>query len=608
MLQLTDSELLRDLAAPERDLRTIPQEVIGGLGGEAWYLHSGHAGRLFFRDTQNVVAKLRTYASGYAPDLVRQELRRRLTEAFQPRLGDCYQKLMVLPPLDEIDLRNDQVTLVVLRPGDAGGLPPAVSEFWLPQEHKNRAAFLSGDRDVNRMLEDLAAQSKAIDAILDELTREVPETDPQRQEAVRQQESLAIRLRSAVREGYTALFYPSTAEDRRGQRSSQLRRADLSLEFDKNEWNGEGTIRKTLKEKGKFADETAGDIFRTKVEQRLFTQKEMQWSLVKHRAGTLCEWPWHRIDALERAKAEAIERGHWRQNGDWVEKGPFPPPRTEVRVRRVARDEETGAATLQIEAVNGDAVYWEIGGVATPSSARLDTLRGFITDELELSFLCVDSTGRHETGPPVTWRNAISLRAAITRLGRDRARVELRAAPERGVRIRYTTDGSDPGTAGGVYDGPFEVRSPTNLVLCLAGRGPIQSDKVAFPISWQGEVDVDPRRPALWKRRHHLRGTSAAYEFLGRLKRFRARAGGFGVTVTIGEGSGQRWGETHLAAGVELEAQSCDGAVASLRPLVGTDEAVIDLACEHVRFESGQDLLDWLVDASVELVPGEVEQ
>jgi hypothetical protein len=42
----------------EDNLRRLKDQVLSPLGTKAWYLHSNTEGKLFFRDVQNLVAKL----------------------------------------------------------------------------------------------------------------------------------------------------------------------------------------------------------------------------------------------------------------------------------------------------------------------------------------------------------------------------------------------------------------------------------------------------------------------------------------------------------------------------------------------------------------------
>ena len=108
---------------------------------------------------------------------------------------------------------------------------------------------------------------------------------------------------------------------------------------------------------------------------------------------------------------------------------------------------------LRATPINGDTIYVEIGAPATPASHRLSG-RDYETDELAVSFLAVDSTGQHETGEPFTWNNRITIKSRVYDHGGEKM-VELRTAPP--APTRYSTDGSDPKVAGGVYDDPILV-------------------------------------------------------------------------------------------------------------------------------------------------------
>ena len=70
-------------------------------------------------------------------------------------------------------------------------------------------------------------------------------------------------------------------------------------------------------------------------------------------------------------------------------------------------DEKSGEAFLKISPINGDTVHFEIGDAQpTQGSLKVSDAEGgynnFRTRELQLTFLCIDSTGQHETGPSTT--------------------------------------------------------------------------------------------------------------------------------------------------------------------------------------------------------------
>ncbi|MEW5952367.1 MAG: chitobiase/beta-hexosaminidase C-terminal domain-containing protein [Bacillota bacterium] len=110
--------------------------------------------------------------------------------------------------------------------------------------------------------------------------------------------------------------------------------------------------------------------------------------------------------------------------------------------------------------------------------------RAFKTSELEVSFLCIDSAGKHQAGDPVVWRNRITIKSRTFHGPGGEKMVELRSAPP--APIRYTTDGSSPKLSGGSYDGPFAVPPGTLLVLAVAEKGGLISDEHRLEIRWRG--------------------------------------------------------------------------------------------------------------------------
>ncbi len=388
---LTLPEMVANLCAPGRDLSKLKNEVINRLVTTAWYLHAGRDGRLFVKNVQNLVARLRTTAESYLHDQSLRELRERLQELFKPTTGWCYQKVQALPAVDEIDLTQDKTVLVIANP-HAGGLHPDLVKLHDNIDFKNRICFLTGQRSFDALL-NAAKELKAIRHIIDELKAEgAPDNDPQLVQPRDLLDRIQNQFGSALRETFSTLYYPS---------AQRLMAADFLMEFTANRYDGEDQIIRTLKGKMKYTEEVGGETFRKKVETRLFTQKVMLWSEIRRRAATNPAWQWHHPEALDKIKGECLHQDVWRESGGYIEKGPFPQPATEIKLQELSRNDDTGQVRLRVTPINGDAVYLEIGGQATPASQKLAG-RDYETAELQVSFLAVDSTGEHETGDAVT--------------------------------------------------------------------------------------------------------------------------------------------------------------------------------------------------------------
>jgi len=595
--------LVAYLAEPGRDIAKLKTEVLEKLATAAWYLHSDRDGKLYFKNVQNLNAKLESLVRAYLPEQAIKELRTRLEELFKPATGWCYQRILALPAIDEIELEQDKVTLVITEPYPGSGLRSEIRDFYEQSTWKNRVAFLNGPKNTYDVLIDTGKRLKAIQHILEELVKEkTPENDPQMVQAKELADRIRGNFHSAVRETFTTLWYPPIAD----QAAPALVNADFSMKFDGNKYSGEQQILDLLKEKQKFTEDVAGETFRKKCEQRLFTIQSMPWLEIKKRAAMLTKWPWHLPSALDDLKTACIQKDVWRENGGYVDKGPFPQPRTGAKVQEVTRDMDTGEATLKVVAVNGDIIYYDYGATASTASAKLDGSE-LKTSELSASFLVVDSTHVHETGEPVTWKNRITLKYRFFQSGVNRM-VELRAAPE--APICYTTDGSDPKLAGATYDAPFMISPGTSLVLAYAERDAVASQVERIPVPKpDGDggtpVLVDPKRPAVWMRPFELLSTKETYETIERVKKYKACFSGVKVTI-MGEGGDNDWIELQTYQEKQVTPELVEECLTVLRKLQGSGQVQLGSAALH--FTLGQDLLDWVEEVKTTLKPGEVKQ
>ncbi len=578
---LAAPEIVANLCAPGRDVSKLQNEVVARLVTAAWYLHATSEGRLHVRNVQNLVARVTTTAGAYLRDQAARELKNRIAEIFKPSNGWCYQRIAALPAIDDIDVAPDKVTLVVTEP-HPGGLHPDLAALYEQLTYRNRICFLTGERAFDSLLE-RAREIRAINQIISEMRQEgVADNDPQMQQARDQLlPRFLTQFHSAVRETFTTLHYPTR---------DRLAKADFLMEFRENHYDGEQQVIAALRERQKYTEEISGDVFQKKVEIRLFTQKSMPWAEVVRRAATNPAWQWHRADALDRFKADCVRQDVWREEGSYVEKGPFPKPATTVRVQELSRDDDTGKVKLRLSPVNGDRLYAEFGGPATPASMRLDE-PVFETEAMRVSFLAADSSGAHETGEPVEWRNRITLKSRDY-LDGDERRVEIRAAPP--AAVRYTTDGSDPRLGGGAYEGPFGVPAGARLVLAVAEKDGIESELHQREITERSAPPpIDRTKPAVWRPAggFTFQSTRTAYGFINRLKKHDASASGLRFVVQADKTT---WVELSLSNDVALDGAAMEQAVEHLRRLVSGGE--VEIKASRTHYATGQRFLDHVAD------------
>lgn len=599
VLGLDRSEIARDLAAPGRDLADLNSRIDELRRG--WYLHTLRDGKLLYRDIQNLRAKLDTYVQGKLREQRKAELRKRLQELFKPEVRDVCQRVEAMPALDEVQLAQDEVTLVIFEPSSDGRRE--IDEFYEHQQLRNRVLFLTGPEQPYESILQRAAELSAINTIIDELkTSKVMTADAQLVEAEEIKGRVEGQFYQAVVSTFQTLLYPV---------KSGLNETQLGGAYVANSFKGEAQVKRALAEAYKFTEKIgADDPFRASLENKLWPEsvKQMLWSEIRRRAATDPSWMWHHPGALESLKAELIKRDQWRDiGGGYVERGPFPRPPAGVTVQQLFRDADTGEATLRIRPLHADTVYWSASGPATTGSQRLEDVNAFKTAAARVWFLAVDSTAEHESTDPEVWRATLTVKYRIYQDG-DRRCCELQALPAGA--IRYTTDGSGPEAHGVPYTEPFTIPDGCRLILAVAQDGDIKSDllTVSVPATTGGDgakpaVLVDTARPATWQRRHQKDDTNAAYTWLQTVVKSNAELGGLALVVS--EGS-DNWIELRTGGPVYLPAARAMEEADRLKALLPAGN--ISLEVEALRFPNGRDLSDLVRDLKDELKPGEVKQ
>lgn len=604
---LRDSDIVSYLCAPGRDISAVKKNVIDYLPTQAWYLHRSVDGRIFFKNIQNLAAKLHSQANSYNEESCLKELRKYLEGLFTPHSRDCYQDMKVLPLLDEVELKMDRVTLIVTQPATNPVQNSKLSEEWQKfydsADFKNRVLFLTGShRSMGRLIEQ-TRQYKAITDILAEFNAErMASSDLQYRDAENSQDKITLSLRSALQETFTTLVYPG--------KDNALRSMDYLIHFENNQFDGEKLIRGTLEQKGKFTTDVSSDTFRKKVEVRLFrNQQKSQWNEVTRTAATNTEWNFHDPKALDALKLKMLDMSAWVDDGGIINREP-PKPETQVNIQLLSRNPDTGEANLKITPVNGDKVLFELGN-NSPSSASLDVSETeggysrFSTSDMRVTFLCVDSRGEHNQGKVYTWENTLQLKHEVIQRG-DKWQVELKAVPD-GAEIRYTTDGSDPGSLGASYDSAFEVPASSRFVQAIASKEGIKSrlEKIDMDQYRKNIVVIEPLKPLTWV--VHQQGTlsaKAAFDFIERLIKFEGAVKGVIMDVFANDDSASLTYSTESST--KYSGEEIKTILEKLQGVMNGSQ--VSISVEEVRFQRGQQLIDWLAEVGRQLQPGEIRQ
>lgn len=587
-LGLRDSELIAWLCRPDYDISRLKTDVLEQLPTSAWYLHVSNDGRLYFKNVRNLAATLHSYVESYTKETRIKELKEYLSSLFKPNLGDVYQACLVLPTWQEVQPEQDRTMLVVTEPYQVYGqdqipLHPDFIQLYEQLEYKNRIIFLTGDRDTMAEVLKNAALLKAIETILAEQERErLSERDPQRLEAKKSKDRILMNLRSAIQQTYSIVVYPS---------ADKLRKEIIRFNFDNNNYEGESQIRSALLNARKFSDDTKNlDSWIGKVEERLFdNQNPVRWKDVKARAASKTNWQLHLPRLLDDIKGHAVRTGKWREEGDYVRKGPFPKEPTDISVIVKNRDENTGKAVLEIRPIGGTKVLYEIGDtIPTTASSPIPNYSAFETDDLKLTFVCIDENDPNHEARPLVWKNKISLKSRIFEQAGERY-IEFISAPH--VPIFYTADGSDPRTRGVPYAGPFPIPRSCRVIQAIAKKDDIESELISRDVTQQELAAVDPVKPLTWKTKQFQNmNTSEAWQVVTRLIEHNGQAESLTIYFELPETGGEEFSytapESILKTGEEIKA-----ILELISNYAGTVN--IGLTIQRIHFSRGQDFLDW---------------
>ncbi|WP_158084306.1 DUF499 domain-containing protein [Marispirochaeta aestuarii] len=601
ILGLRDREIIGWMCTPGRDVQNLIKDVIEVLPSRAWYLHQTADGRFFFKNVQNLSARVYDIKRNSTRENNIQSLRKVLEEMFKPQIGDLYQNLSVLKPIDSVSLDQTRTTLIITDPYTGAStekpLHPDWFDFWDQQTFKNRALFITGDRNTMDQVLDNAASLRAINLVREEQKKDgLSANDPQVKEADKSLDRYQIQLKSSLQATFSLIVYPSL---------DRLRSENINLNFTDNNFDAEKQVRKTLLNNQSFSEEPANDNWVKKVEARLFDgQNPVIWNEILKRAAIKTSWQFHHPHLLEDILNHALRVGLWKREGNQVRKGPFEKDPTGVKVIVKNRDEHTGETILQITPEGGRVVYYEIGK-HKPSSASLQVTdyQNFRTRELSLTFLCVDdSSDPRPTGEPLYWKNQVTIKGQFYQQGDEIMFKALSIPP---IPLKYTTDGSNPLSHGVPYNGDFLVPNGAQLIQVLAQKDDIQAKETFTVKSATGPV-VAPDKPLDWKteNRYYNIPQTDAYSVFEKCTKYNARLANVFMTI-IHNNSGETLSYT-LPEGIGKTAHELSSLMAALQELIG--EASVQVAIGKISFETGQAFLDWAQEEKFTPDPQEVEQ
>ncbi|MDW7774365.1 MAG: DUF499 domain-containing protein [Desulfobulbaceae bacterium] len=611
---LTDAELAEYLLAPGQSILGL-RDTLKKLYDTCWYIEQTKSGRYFFHRHKNLNAQVNSYTNVCTTTDRDAMIEEKLQEMFDPRDKRCYQKLAVLPALDQVQLERDRTTLLILKP-DTDFL-----HFFNGEKYKNRLAILTavdqtGIFTVNKKAERLWAISQ----VLADLTPD----DSQYKKAKDTLSEYQAELFIAIKGVFNKLYYPLFDED---QETALIATPLLDSYIDEKTENriqyrnevankGEFVVEATLRDMGKFQvfAPTAGDD-KVKVYQPLRNRIETflipptgrtTWEQIKEGAASRGHMLWVEPGTLERMREALLTAGEWREEAGQLLKPPFEEI-TSVTIE-YSRDKETGKiTTTDIKLTHADKLSVRENG-GEYRNHNPDT--PLVSNAMFIEFKAVDSRGQNKEGQPYRIENSIDLiHDFMDSPTPGNMVVKVKVVPP-SCSVLYTIDGSDPANHGKPY-APPGIDAPEGTTVRLhAAKGSITKD-VSFTIpketgggSEEGPL-LDPALPVTVNGRvfNHLGSRSISYQFLARLPadtrlqmvqaKVTHAASDHTVTLT--------WDRK-----TRLEPQAIINAFEFLDKQVSDGEW--SLRFDQLHFSSGSSFLQWQVDTDTKVELSQVTQ
>ena len=611
---LTNAELAEYLLAPGQSILGM-QEALKKLYDTCWYIEQTRSGRYFFHRQKNLNAQVNSYinaCSNLDRDTMIEE---KLKEMFEPHDKRCYQKLEVMPALDQVQIERDKITLLILKP-DTDFL-----QFFEDQKYKNRLAFLTavdqtGIFNINKK----AQRLWAINQVLDDLTPD----DSQYQKAKNTLPEYQSELFIAIKGVFNKFYYPLIDDD---QETALITTSLLDSYIDEKNGNriqyrndvankGEFVVEATLRDANKFqvfapvAGEDKTKIYEPlciRVETFLFPPTgRATWDHIKDVAAVKGHMLWVEPGTLDRMCEALLTAGEWRKDAGQILKPPFDEI-TGVFVE-YSRDKETGdIITTDIKLSHADKLLIrEDNSEWCEHSPDAPAVSG----AMKIEFKALDSRGVNKEGNPYRIENRIDLfHDFMDSPNAGNQVVKVKAVPPSST-VMFTIDGSDPANNGTAYTSPgIDAPEGTKVRLHAACGNETREIEVIIPKKIDNGDDdppiIDAIRPVLVKGKkiNHLTTRSASYQFLCglpvdvRLQMVQAKVSHITTdnTITLTWGSKTR-----------IEPQAVVEAFEFLDKQVADGEWKLNF--EQLYFPTGKAFLQWQVETSTKIEPSQVSQ
>lgn len=615
---LKESEVLEYVMSPTRPVKSV-RDALERLRERCWYLHK-EDGKVFFKNTENLVKRIESQAENLPQAKVNQALQVMLKEALHPKSKEAYQEILVMPDMNDIKIGANR-TLLVVSP-DHSVPPESVNLFFSSVDEKNQILVLTGT-DEQALKNTLDATLRRHVAISYELNR-MSGDDPLREEAEAEERKVRSRLYQALSQTFDRLYFPSQNVNT-GSYELTAATIDGGLHFSpEGARRAEEQIEELLRSDRcyhKLAKKDAdGDEwlrqYIAKAEDFLWPHniREAPWSDILRASRRNPEWTWlPGSSGMENLKVKAVSEGKWRINDKgYVEKGPFPKNKTSLTIRESLGSNDQDTVVLELtprDAGSSPVIYYAETPDVSEASAQVQRLDHFETGAISLYFLAVDPTGEHEAGEPVLWRRKIDVKYAVDFDSMQERTVRLSSVPS-GIDMYYTLDGTNP-KDGHLYEYPIEIGDDAVTLLVYAKRGEVEVDKeIKIPanrLDEQGRPEIDDSMRVKLKKTIapiSLDTTEKVFKALEELRGTTASMSGVMIDFGEGDTAFRLSGQSNSIGVDQLEKQ-----IREIRKILNKNNENVSVTVrDYIDFESGRDLKNFAEVADILITHDNIEQ
>jgi len=195
---LTDSELAEYLLAPGHSILGFA-DALKKIYDTCWYIEQTKSGRYFFHRHRNLNAQVNSYTKVCTHIDRDDQIEKKLTEMFEPSDKRSYQKAVVMPALDNVQLEREKTTLIICKPDTD------IQKFFNNEKYKNRVAFLTavdqtGIFNVNKK----AQRLWAIKQVVNDLTPDDMQYKKAKETSIEYEAEFFIALKAV----FNKFYYP----------------------------------------------------------------------------------------------------------------------------------------------------------------------------------------------------------------------------------------------------------------------------------------------------------------------------------------------------------------------------------------------------------------